>query len=126
MLRTEFEFTLPCGYVDAQGTLHRDGAMRLATALDEVEAMGEARRRANDAYATIALLGRVVTRLGDVAPVTAAVIGGLFSADFVYLQELFVRANDAGGPVAESECPACGTRFALDLAAEGAPEGAGA
>ncbi len=118
MLRTEFEFTLPCGYVDAAGTLHRDGAMRLATALDEVEAMGEARRRGNEAYATIALLGRVLTRLGGVAPVPPGVVEGLFSADFVHLQELFVRANDGGGSVVETRCPACGARFALDLAHE--------
>lgn len=119
MLTTEFDFTLPYGYVDARGTLHRAGTMRLATALDEVEAMGEARRRANEAYTTIALLSRVVTRLGGVAPVTPDVIERLFSADFVHLQELFVRANDAGGSVVETECPACGTRFALDLAHEG-------
>jgi hypothetical protein len=118
MLRTEFEFTLPCGYVDAAGTLHRGGAMRLATALDEVEAMGEARRRANGAYATVALLARVITRLGEVAPVDAAVVERLFSADFVYLQELFVRANDGGGTLVETECPGCGARFALALARE--------
>lgn len=114
----EFEFTLPVGYADARGALHRDGAMRPATALDEVEALGEARRRANGAYAAIALLARVVTRLGAVAPVTADVVERLYSADFVYLQELFVRANDAAGAVVETECPACGTRFALDLTRE--------
>ncbi len=118
MLRTHIEFTLPCGYVDAHGTLHRDGAMRLATALDEVEAMGEARRRSNGAYATVALLGRVITRLGDLGPVDAAVVERLFSADFVYLQELFMRANDRGGTLIETECPDCGARFALDLARE--------
>jgi hypothetical protein len=118
VLRTQIEFTLPCGYVDAYGTLHRDGAMRLATALDEVEAMGEARRRSNGAYATVALLGRVITRLGDLGPVDAAVVERLFSADFVYLQELFMRANDRGGTLIETECPDCGARFALDLARE--------
>lgn len=123
MLRTEIEFTLPLGYADAGGTLHRDGAMRLATALDEVEAMGEARRRANAAYAAVALLGRVVTRLGGVAPVTAEVVEGLYSADFVFLQELFVRANDAPDATVETECPGCGTRFALDLTGGGVPHG---
>lgn len=118
MLRTEIEFTLPCGYVDAHGTLHRDGAMRLATALDEVEAMGEARRRSNTAYATIALLGRVVTRLGGLPAVTPDVVERLFSADFVYLQELFLRTNDEPDAVVETECPTCGARFALDLSRE--------
>ena len=36
MLQTEFEFTLPLGYADAEGTLHRTGTMRLATAADEI------------------------------------------------------------------------------------------
>ncbi|WP_210534605.1 hypothetical protein [Thermosulfurimonas marina] len=35
MLQTEFEFTLPKGYVDEEGRLHRQGVMRLATAADE-------------------------------------------------------------------------------------------
>ena len=35
MLRTEHEFTLPMGYLDEEGTLHREGVMRLATAADE-------------------------------------------------------------------------------------------
>ncbi len=31
-LQTEYEFTLPLGYLDGDGDLHRDGVMRLATA----------------------------------------------------------------------------------------------
>ena len=29
-LKTEYEFVLPRGYVDKDGTLHREGVMRLA------------------------------------------------------------------------------------------------
>lgn len=115
MLQTEYEFTLPCGYVDDQGTLHRQGVMRLATALDEITAMKDARVRANDAYVSILMLSRVITRLGPIAPVTPALVERLFSADFTYLQDLFVRLNDAGSNVVETQCPACGTRFHLDL-----------
>jgi hypothetical protein len=115
MLQTEFAFTLPSGYVDAQGGLHRDGIMRLATALDEVAAMQDPRVRANDAYLSIVLLSRVVTRLGTVAEVSPTLIEGLFSSDFAYLQELFVRVNDLGGGGVETECPNCGARFGLDL-----------
>ena len=32
-LRTEFDFTLPKGFVGSDGMLHRDGTMRLATAM---------------------------------------------------------------------------------------------
>jgi hypothetical protein len=118
MLQTEFPFTLPRGYVDERGDLHREGVMRLATAADEVEPLADARVRANEAYLPILLLSRVMLRLGAISPVTPAVVEQLFAADFVYLQELYVRANDAGGEVIETECPRCGERFALDLSAE--------
>jgi hypothetical protein len=116
MLQTEYEFTLPFGFVDDDGTLHREGVMRLSTAFDEVEAAQDARGRANSAYLSILLLARVVTRLGTVAPVDEDVIERLFSADFVYLQDLFVRLNDVADDVVETQCPSCGTRFPIDLA----------
>lgn len=115
MLQTEFEFELPCGYVDERGTLLRHGAMRLSTALDEVEAIQDVRVRENEAYLSILLLSRVVSRLGDLPAVTPAVIERLFSPDFVYLQDLYVRVNEIGAGGIETECPACGTRFGVDL-----------
>jgi len=115
MLHTEYEFTLPLGYVGADGTLHREGVMRLCTARDELDAMSDARARGDTAYLSVALLARVITRLGALERVDPDVIEGLFSADFVHLQELFVRLNDVAGASVETECPACGTRFALDL-----------
>ena len=36
MIETEYEFTLPVGYQEEDGTLHRSGTMRLATAADEI------------------------------------------------------------------------------------------
>lgn len=116
MLQTEFAFTLPCGLVDERGTLHRDGVMRLSTALDEMEAMRDPRVRSNDAYLSIALLSRVLVSIGDIAPIDPSLVERLFSADFVYLQELFVRLNDVGTSVIETACPTCGNHFALDLA----------
>jgi hypothetical protein len=115
MLQTEYEFTLPCGYVDAQGTLHQQGVMRLATAHDEVEAMRDPRVRATSAYLSVLLLSRVVTRLGTITQITPATVEGLFSADYVYLQDLFVRINESGSRIVETECPSCGTRFPIDL-----------
>jgi hypothetical protein len=118
MLQTEFEFTLPHGYIDTQGNLHRRGTMRLATALDEIEPLQDARVRANQAYLSILVLSRVITRLGDIRPVNAATMEGLFSADMMYLQNLYIQVNDAGTSIVETQCPACATRFALDLAGE--------
>src|SRR5215467_7821103 len=118
MLQTEFAFTLPCGLVDERGTLHRDGVMRLSTALDEIEATHDPRVRTNDAYLSIALLSRVLLNIGDIEPVDSSTVERLFSADFVSLQELFVRLNDVGSTVVETACPTCGSHFALDLAAQ--------
>ena len=116
MLQTEFDFMLPRGYVDAQGNLHRHGTMRLATALDEIEPLRDERVRANEAYLSILVLSRVITRLGELRQISPAVIEGLFSSDLVYLQHLYIQVNDSGTSLVETECPACGRRFALDLA----------
>lgn len=116
MLQTEFDFTLPCGFVDERGNLHRAGTMRLATAIDEIEPLHDPRVQANQAYLTILLLSRVTTRIGNISPVHPTVIEQLFSADFAFLQDLYVRINELGSSLVETECPNCGTRFALDLA----------
>lgn len=116
MLQTEFAFTLPCGYVDEQGVIHAQGAMRRATALDEVEPLSDPRVRANEAYLSILLLSRVISRLGDLRPVGPAVIERLFATDFEYLQELYTQINGQESNVIETQCPRCGTRFLLDTA----------
>lgn len=113
-MKTVFEFTLPRGYMDPDGVVHRDGAMRLATARDEVEPMQDPRASANPAFVSIALLSRVVTRLGAITPVSPVVIQGLFASDFAYLQEMYLRLNEGEHHV-ETQCPSCGTRFVLDL-----------
>jgi hypothetical protein len=115
VLRTEFEFTLPCGLVDDVGDLHRTGVMRLATALDEVQPLRDLRVQGNQAYVAILLLSRVITRLGNIEPVTPAVVERLFASDFVYLQDLYMRINEPGGALAETQCPDCGLRFAVHL-----------
>jgi hypothetical protein len=114
-VQTEFPFTLPCGYIDGTGQVHRDGVMRLATALDEVQPLADPRVQTNQAYVSILLLSRVVTRLGDHSPVSPFDVERLFAADFAFLQDLYVRLNEPGDGLAETECPGCGTRFALDL-----------
>lgn len=116
MLQTEFPFTLPCGYVDAQGNLHRQGVMRRATALDEVESLNDHRVRANEAYLSILLLSRVLTHLGTLTEMNPATVERLFATDFVYLQDLYARVNDNAPSLVETQCPNCGTRFVLDLA----------
>jgi hypothetical protein len=116
MLQIEFEFSLPCGYVDAEGNLHRQGTMRRATARDEVEPLGDPRVRANEAYLSILLLSRVITRVGTLGQATPELVEGLFASDFTYLQDLYLRVNEAEGEQIETQCPTCGTRFMLDQA----------
>ena len=116
LLRTEVEFTLPLGFVDSSGKLHRLGVMRLATAVDEVQPLQDPRVLANQAYLSILLLSRVVMRLGSISPVPASVVEGLFSADFAYLQDLYMRLNEPGGTLADTRCPECGTQFTVDVA----------
>jgi hypothetical protein len=92
-LQTEFPFTLPKGYVDDNGTLHRTGVMRLACARDEIEPLRDGRVKENDAYATVIVLSRVVTELGTVGRVTTKTIESLFVSDFGYLQDLYRIIN---------------------------------
>lgn len=114
-MRTEFAFTLPRGYVDEAGSVHRDGTMRLATARDEIEPLRDAAVRQNEAYLTVLLLSRVVTRIGDVDDVTTDVIEQLFAADFDHLQRLYERLNVDGELVGAVECPECSHSFEVDL-----------
>ncbi|GGK23271.1 hypothetical protein GCM10010124_14720 [Pilimelia terevasa] len=115
-MHTEFAFTLPRGYVDEAGTVHRDGTMRLATARDELVPLRDDRVRENPAYLTVVLLGRVVTRLGTLADVHAGTIEDLFAADVAFLQDLYRRVNAEGHARASVACPACAQRFEVDLA----------
>jgi len=106
MFQTEFEFQLPCGFLDEEGTLHRDGVMRRATAADEILPLRDPRVQKNEAYLIVILLSRVITRLGGVEAINPKVIEGLFATDLAFLQDLYNRVNalDAGNDT----CPHCG------------------
>lgn len=114
-LRTEFPFVLPRGYVDDAGTLHREGAMRLATARDEILPLRDPRVRENEAYLTVILLSRVVTRLGTVSTVTPQIIEGMFASDLAFLQDLYRRVNQEGTSRASVTCPACRHEFSVEI-----------
>jgi hypothetical protein len=114
-MQTEVSFTLPKGYVDQAGTVHRDGTMRLATARDEIEPLRDPEVRQNEAYLTVLLLSRVVTRIGGVDGVTPEVIEGLYAADFDHLQRLYERLNTDGEAVGSITCPSCSHAFEVDL-----------
>lgn len=113
-LQTEFEFTLPQGFVDSDGTLHREGRMRLANAADEIEPLQDPRVQSNGSYLTIILLSRVITELGDLTSINTTVVENLFVRDLEYLQTLYERINQQGSNTVETACPDCGHEFRVD------------
>lgn len=119
MPQTEFPFSLPQGYVDSEGNVHREGMMRLATAYDEVAPIRDPRVQANPGYLVIILLSRVIVRLGTMEQINPKVIENLFSADLVYLQDLYQRINLNGNNSFLVECPHCGGGFRVEPPAPG-------
>ena len=106
MLQTEFPFTLPQGYVDADGNLHREGVMRLATAYDEIAphegpaCAGQPRLPGDHP----ALAGdHPAGRPGSHQP---KVIESLFAGDLAYLQDMYRRINSAGHNRVARDLPA--------------------
>lgn len=136
---TSYDFTLPLGYVDSAGGVHRSGQMRLATAFDEIEPLGDHRVKDNEAFLGLLLFSRVVVRLGEFSPVPLEVVAGLYAVDFSYLQALYIELNSLQGmqlqpsawPLREPEsgrfmplplhgsietvCPQCQAELILDL-----------
>jgi hypothetical protein len=107
MFQTEYEFTLPCGYLDEDGTLHREGVLRRATAADEIAPLRDPRVVRNPAYLTIILLARVVVRLGGVEKISPTVIENLFATDLAYLQNLYNEVNRLDTEGTKVSCPEC-------------------
>ena len=108
---TEFEFDLPKGYIDAAGTLHKHGVMRLATAADESLPLRDPRVVQNPGYLTIILLSRVITSLGTVPKIDPRVIERLYSSDLAFLQSMYQRINAVEPIVETCVCPECGHTF---------------
>ncbi|MER6459799.1 hypothetical protein AB0D30_01195 [Streptomyces sp. NPDC048409] len=115
VLRTEFPFQLPRGYVDEQGTVHRDGVMRLSTARDELIPLRDVRVQENPAFLSVVLLGRVITRLGTLAFVHDGVVENMFASDLAFLQDFYRQINAEGHTRAAVNCPHCSEPFEVEL-----------
>jgi hypothetical protein len=113
-LTTEFAFVLPRGLVDSTGRLHKDGVMRLALAIDELEVQADPRAQANPAYISVLLLERTLVRLGELPAITATTVEHLFASDLAYLQDLYRRINEDVPGVIALTCPACGCGLTTD------------
>jgi len=115
ILQTEFEFSLPKGYADENGELHRDGVMRLATAADEILPLRDPRVSQNPSYLTVILLSRVITRLGTVSQINPGLIEKLFASDFAFLQSFYEQINGEGDIKKNVVCPQCQHSFQVDV-----------
>ena len=109
--QTEVEFNLPRGYMDGDGTLHREGTMRLATAADEILPIKDPRVQSNPAYLTIIVLSRVITKLGGLPDVNPRIIENLYASEVSYLQSLYQKINNDGQTAMKVVCPQCEHEF---------------
>lgn len=112
---TEIEFTLPRGYMDPDGSLHKEGTMRLATAADEILPLKDPRVQSNPAYLTVIVLSRVITKLGGLPDVTPKTIENLYAADVSYLQAVYQRLNADGKANVRAICPQCDQQFDVEM-----------
>lgn len=115
----EFPFVLPNGYAGPDGARHREGAMRLSTAYDEIAPLKDPRVQANPGYLLIILLSRVITKLGALEHINPKVIEGLPSGDLMYLQDLYRRLNENGHARLLVSCPHCQADFEVETAPPG-------
>lgn len=114
MLQTEFPFVLPRGFVDDTGAVHREGTMRLATAMDEIAPLRDPRVRNNEAYLVVILLSQVITRLGPYNRVTPGMVERFFSSDVTYLQDFYRQLNEVDDRMTDAVCPNCGHEFQVE------------
>ena len=114
-METVYEFTLPKGYMDKNGEVHKRGKMRLATAGDEIGATRDPRVLQNPSYLTIVILSKVITELEGLDSITATHIERMFTADLAFLQDMYQRINDIDPPTLTAVCPDCGKSFEVPL-----------
>jgi DNA-directed RNA polymerase subunit RPC12/RpoP len=102
----EFEVTLPIGYTDAEGKLHRTVVMRKMTGKEEA-ILTDKKFQRNGGKLVTELLHSCVQKLGDLSTNGRTVISELYSVDRNYLL-LKLRSITFGSELKTSyTCPAC-------------------
>lgn len=114
-METVYDFTLPRGFVDNAGQVHKKGKMRLATARDEINATRDPRVLSNPSYLTIVVLSQVITQIEGIDAISANLIEGLFTADLVFLQDMYQKINDVEPPMMKAVCPHCGETMEMPI-----------
>jgi hypothetical protein len=115
----EVPFSLPRGYRDAEGIVHREGVMRFATAYDEIAPLKDPRVQSNPGYLVLILLSRVVTQLGTLEHINPKLMEGLPSGDLMFLQDLYRRVNETGHSRLAVTCPHCQGDFEVETSPVG-------
>jgi len=115
----EFPFTLPHGFRDTDGVLHRDGVMRMSTAYDEIAPLKDARVQSNPGYLVLILLSRVITKLGVITHINPKLLEGMLSGDLMFLQDLYRRINETGHSRLAVTCPHCRGDFEVETSPVG-------
>ena len=116
---TEFNFILPKGLVDAEGKVHRQGVMRLATAKDELCVQKDRRIQQEPNYKVFVMLSRVIVSLGELTLLNPELLENLFIHDLAYLREFYNRINQQGNADIPVTCPQCGNNFKQELVLSG-------
>jgi hypothetical protein len=103
---TGFEFTLPIGYEDAEGRIHRTAVLRKMTGRDEA-AMADRRNRGNGARIITELIGNCVVRIGDIDHPGTQIARQMYSADRQYLLVKLREITFGSEMQATYPCPTC-------------------
>lgn len=108
-----FEFTLPIGYVDEDGRVHRTAVLRKMTGRDEA-IMADRRNRNSGAKMMTELLASCLVRLGELERPDVYVVQKLYSADRYFL--LLKLREITFGPdlTASYSCPTCRESVTLE------------
>ena len=109
----EIPFTLPKGYKDRDGVIHREGILRLPKCLDR-EILYPIIKKNNTGKLNTLMLTRLCT-FNDGYRVDDDVMGHLVIRDRQYLDELLEQNMFGIKTEVEVECPECGNYFTVNL-----------
>ncbi len=115
LFATTFNFVLPKGLIDTEGTLHRQGRMRLATAKDEITCVQNPMVQSDPSYSTLVMLAQVIEQLGDLKTITPDLLENLFRPDFQYLKLFYEQIHQGATPELTAQCPQCQHSFSVEL-----------
>lgn len=111
--RREFDFTLPIGFTDPEGTTHRAVTLRKMTGREEA-ILADRKYLRNGGKLVTELLHSCLLRLGSLQPNGRGPVSSMYSADRNYLL-LKLRTITFGATLqATYSCPGCGQSFDVE------------